>query len=146
MTVTAPTQTLAGQLARKSHAVLSAAVLLCAALLASHSAYALDPIVDIEDSPVPAGLTMKQIKKAIIRAGAQRKWIIRESSPGVMEGILNVRKHMVKVDLRYDRKTYSITYKDSVNMKFRGGLIHRKYNAWVQNLNTDIQTNLLLEE
>ena len=123
----------------------AAFLVLLTALLTSAGAHALEAIRDFEDSPIPAGLQMEQIKKAIIRAGAKRNWIIRESKPGSMEGILNVRKHMVKVAISYDRNTYSITYVDSVNMKYKGGLIHRKYNAWVQNLNTDIQTNLLLE-
>ncbi|MEM1231043.1 MAG: hypothetical protein AAGI15_10935 [Pseudomonadota bacterium] len=123
----------------------AACLVLLAALFASAGAQALEAIRDFEDAPIPDGLKMEQIKKAIIRAGAKRNWIIRESTPGSMEGILNVRKHMVKVAISYDRSSYSITYVDSVNMKYKGGLIHRKYNAWVQNLNTDIQTNLLLE-
>ena len=125
---------------------LPAALLLMLTLLITAPAQALQPIQDIEGAPIPNGLTMTQIKKAIIRAGAKRNWIIRESSAGVMEGLLNVRKHMVKVDIRYDRNEYSITYNASANMKHKAGLIHKKYNAWVQNLNTDIQTQLLLEQ
>ena len=124
----------------------SSVLLLFIALLMGGPAFALQPIVDIEDSPVPSGLSMTQIKKAIIRAGAKRNWIIRESAPGAMEATLNVRKHMVEVDIHYDRAKYSITYRASSNMKYKDGLIHKKYNAWVENLNRDIQTNLLLEE
>ncbi len=125
---------------------LPAALLLTLTVLVAAPAHALQPIQDIEGSPIPQGLTKTQIKKAIIRAGAKRNWIIRESTPGEMEGLLNVRKHIVKVDIRYDRNEYSITYKASANMKHKAGLIHKKYNAWVQNLNTDIQTQLLLEQ
>lgn len=125
---------------------LPAALVLFLALVGGGVAHALQPIANVEGSPVPKGFSMTQIKKVIVRAGAKRNWVIRESSPGVMEGVLNVRKHMVKVDVRYDLNQYSITYKDSLNMKHRDGKIHKKYNAWVQNLNTDIQTQFLLEE
>lgn len=121
------------------------AALLLGALTLSVPSHALQPVQDIEDSPVPSGLSLTQIKKAIIRGGARRNWVIRESSPGVMEGTLNARKHMVKVEIRYNQFSYSITYKASANMKYNGGLIHKKYNAWVRNLDQDIQRNLLLE-
>ena len=47
------------------------------------------------------------------------------------------------VDVRYTAKDYSITYKDSSNMQYQDGQIHRNYNGWIENLDRDIRGNLL---
>lgn len=120
--------------------------LLFGALTFGTTAHALQAIQDIADSPIPSGLSKTQVKKAMIRAGARRNWIIRENDAGGLEATLHNRKHMVKVDIAYNRSSYSITYKASANMKYKGGLIHKKYNAWVRNLDQDIQRELLLSE
>jgi hypothetical protein len=49
---------------------------------------------------------------------------------------------MVQVDIPYDRRTYSILYRDSVNMNYDGGNIHSNYTGWVQRLNAAINSRL----
>ncbi|MFK7914341.1 MAG: hypothetical protein AB8B93_10540 [Pseudomonadales bacterium] len=134
------------QQTRRRFTLTATFALLFGALTFGTAAHALQAIQDIADSPVPAGLSTTQVKKAMIRAGARRNWIVRESGAGALEATLHNRKHMVKVDIQYNRKSYSITYKASANMKYKGGLIHKKYNAWVRNLDQDIQRELLLSE
>ena len=109
------------------------------------AAMAIKPVKDVIDAPVPAGLSLEQIKAAIIKGGALRKWAVREESPGVLEGILHIRSHVVKVNIKYNQSSYSIIYKDSVNMKYNADShkIHKNYNSWVNYLNGDIQFALL---
>ncbi|MEM1434031.1 MAG: hypothetical protein AAGG11_08265 [Pseudomonadota bacterium] len=118
------------------------ALLASGALLLSLPASALQPIIDLEDQIVPDGLSLKQVKTAIKRGAAVRKWIAKEKGPNAFEVTLFNRKYVVKVKITYSANSYSITYVSSQNMKAQNGRIHRKYNGWVSNLNNDIQRAL----
>lgn len=101
-------------------------------------------IFNVVDAPLPArpGVTMKQIERAIISAGAGRGWAIRPAGPGQMIGVLNIRRHMAEVRITYTQTTFSITYQTSYNLLYRkeGGVeyIHRNYNSWIRFLQGDI--------
>jgi len=62
--------------------------------------------------------------------------------PGLIVGTLYVREHMAKVEIPYDRNTYSILYRDSNNLDYDGANIHGNYNGWVQNLSNAINARL----
>ncbi|MEN8179448.1 MAG: hypothetical protein ABFS39_12650 [Pseudomonadota bacterium] len=104
------------------------------------------PMYDVEQSPidVSAKTTLKDIKKIIKRSGASYGWRMKEKEPGVITGLLNVRKHMVEIEIPYSKTSYSIHYKDSSGMKYdaSSSTINKQYNKWVQNLDRAIQTNL----
>jgi len=90
--------------------------------------------------------TLKQVEKAIVIAGARRGWVMDKKRSGVMIGTLNVRNHMVQVAIKYNTKAFSITYRNSVNMKYNPErkTIHRSYNTWIMNLRNDIQATIPL--
>jgi len=48
------------------------------------------------------------------------------------------------VDIAYDTKAFSITYKDSSNLQYDAAKseIHKNYNGWVQNLENGIRAQL----
>ena len=103
------------------------------------------PIRNVTDAPVPkAGLTDEQMAAAIKRAGAGMGWAMTEKGPGKMEATLNLRMHVAVVDIAYNPKTYSITYKDSTNLEYdaKGAKIHKNYNGWIQNLDNAIKVQL----
>jgi hypothetical protein len=116
-------------------------LVLVAVLLMTQASWVLaaKPIENIEGSRIPAGLTDEQIQAAMVTGGKIRGWIVKPVDSGHMEATLFVRSHMAKVDIRYDANTYSITYKDSENLGYENGKIHRNYNKWIANLNMDIQ-------
>jgi hypothetical protein len=93
-----------------------------------------------------ANLTMNDVSKAIVRAGAGLGWQMQETSPGHMIGTLHLRTHAAVVDISYDTKSFSITYKDSTDLQYDAsqGQIHKNYNGWVQNLENGIRTQLSL--
>lgn len=99
-------------------------------------------VLTIENAPIEATLSLAEIKKRIIAAGAKRGWRAKEVAPGHLEAMIHVRTHTAKVDIRFDTKSYSIFYKDSTNLKYKNGKIHRAYNNWVTNLSNDIQLEL----
>jgi len=43
------------------------------------------------------------------------------------------------MEVRYDTRKYSITYKDSRGLDYNGSQIHRIYNSWVQNFDNRIR-------
>ena len=104
------------------------------------------PVYNVESAAfgAPDGLTMKQAEAAIIRGGAARGWQMRTVSPGRLVGTLKIRAHTAIVDIAYDTKTFSITYKDSQNLKYDGTNIHSNYNGWVTNLANSIQAQVPL--
>lgn len=103
-----------------------------------------NPVLNIEDAPiqVTAKHSTKDIKKTIIRAGAGLGWIMKAKKPGHIVGTLIIRKHTAIIDIRYSKKNYSITYKDSTNLNYDGTNIHGNYNGWISNLNRQIQAQL----
>ncbi|MBA7844740.1 hypothetical protein HV213_01790 [Klebsiella sp. RHBSTW-00484] len=99
------------------------------------------PIEQIQTT-VSAGHTEAQVKKAIIKAGAQREWIMSDAGPGVIKARQQSRDHVAEIKITYSATRYSINYDSSLNLMASGGKIHRNYNRWVHNLDKDIQINL----
>ena len=99
------------------------------------------PIEQIQTT-VSAGHTEAQVKKAIIKAGAQREWIMSEAGPRVIKARQQSRDHVAEIKITYSATSYSINYDSSLNLMASGGKIHRNYNRWVHNLDKDIQINL----
>lgn len=105
-------------------------------------------IYNVKDAPITTAtgkeVTLEQVTKAIVEAGAGLKWTMAVVKPGQIVGTLNVRSHTAVVDIAYDTKTYNITYKDSVNLKYNADkqTIHENYRGWVQNLDNAIKGRL----
>jgi hypothetical protein len=113
----------------------------CGAVQAQVPPYnVIDASVNANKSP----LTAEDVSKAIRRAGGGLGWKVDLAGPGAMTGTLVLRTHTAVVDILYDTKTYSIKYKDSVNLKYNGTTIHKNYNGWVQNLDKAIQREMQL--
>ena len=105
------------------------------------------PVQNVSSAPLyaPEGASLERIKKGIIRAGYYRDWEITEVGPRHLEAKVVVRgKHTAIVDIYFDRKSFSIVYKDSKNLNYDGESIHSNYNQWVQSLKKDIQKEMRL--
>jgi len=104
------------------------------------------PLYDVNAAPVVANkaVTLPDVEKAIMRAGAGLGWQIVSRAPGQAEGTLALRTHRAIVDISYDTKTYSIKYKDSSGLEYDGTNIHSNYNGWIQNLDKAIRSQLSL--
>ena len=105
-----------------------------------------NPILNIENSPIEIAVkhSSKDIKKAIIRAGAGLGWNMKAEKYGHIVGTLYLRTHVAVVDIKYSNKNYSITYKSSENLNYDGTNIHKNYNGWITNLNRQIQAQHLI--
>ncbi|MGF1756293.1 hypothetical protein L4C33_22245, partial [Vibrio makurazakiensis] len=100
------------------------------------------PVMNVEDTPVAYDLQSKQVKSVIYEAATARNWLVSEIKPGLLRAELFVRDHHAVVDIAYSEKFYSIQYVESENLKYNDGKIHRNYNRWINNLNTDIKAKL----
>ena len=87
-------------------------------------------------------VSMADVETAIRRAGHGLGWQIVPQGPGRAEGTLVLRDHRAVVNITYDTKNYSITYKDSANLHYDGKTIHSNYNGWIQNPDKAIRTQL----
>jgi hypothetical protein len=105
------------------------------------------PVRNISDAPVVTGsgktLTAEQVRVAIVGAGTGLGWTMAAATPGLVTGGIALRGHTAQIDVRYTSTTYSISYKDSTNLQYADGQIHKNYNGWIENLNRDIRGNLM---
>lgn len=117
-------------------------LLVCATV--SRPVHALEPVFDIVDAEIVSSTpkTLESVKKAIIAGASKRKWRLKEVGPGHLEAQIYVRKHEAKVDIVFTDSNYSITYKETVNLKYNNGKIHKNYNKWIRLLDIEIQKSL----
>lgn len=119
-------------------------VIIATALLMILAGCRSNPVYNVDQAPIHISgkHNDSDVKKAITRAGAGLGWVMKEKKPGHIEGTLFLRSHVAIIDIRYNKKSYSITYKDSQNLNYDGTNIHNNYNGWVQNLDRQIQAQL----
>lgn len=105
------------------------------------------PILNIADAPIVTTggkqLTIDQVRDAIVSAGNGQGWTMTPVLPGLVSGRLNLRDHVAVVDVRFTPKAFSIIYKDSTNLHYQGGQVHRNYNGWIENLDREIRNAFL---
>lgn len=105
-------------------------------------------IYNVKNTPITTAtgkeMTLEQVTKAIVEAGAGLNWTMAVVKPGQIIGTLNLRSHTAVVDITYNTKTYDITYKDSVNLKYNAekNTIHQNYRGWIMNLDNAIKGRL----
>jgi hypothetical protein len=100
-------------------------------------------LYSVQNAPgTSKAVSMSDVEMAIRRAGQSLGWQIVPQGPGRAEGTLVLRDHRAVVNITYDAKNYSITYKDSANLQYDGKTIHSNYNGWVQNLDKAISKEL----
>ncbi len=108
------------------------------------------PVFNVKDANIntvsgndPA---LGDVTRAIISAAANSNppWNMEIVQPGHIVATLHNRTHMAKVDIEYTTKGYSITRKDSADLKYdpESDTIHEGYNRWVQRLDSNIRIKL----
>jgi hypothetical protein len=102
------------------------------------------PVQNIDAAPIASSkaISSNEVQKAILRAGAALGWVMKPVEPGLIVATLNLRKHTAVVDIKFNDKTYAIHYKDSTNLDYKDGAIHKNYNGWIENLDNGIKTQL----
>lgn len=113
------------------------------ALLLGVSACTSKPVATIESTAVPAAVrTEEAMQRAILTALQRRQWTVERAEPGQILALVQRRSHQARVSIPYTASGYSIRYRDSQNLDYRNGKIHRNYNNWIHNLDRSIQQEL----
>lgn len=119
------------------------ATLMTLALLAL-AACTSKPVLNAQtDIPATVQVSQQQVKQAILNALAKREWSVQQVDPQRVQAQITVRnQYHAEIDIRYNRTHYAIAYRDSRNLGFKNGQIHRNYNRWVSMLDRDIMQGL----
>jgi hypothetical protein len=91
--------------------------------------------------------TVDEMKKAILAACARRGWIAQDTAPGIISANITTKMDIkAAIEIKYDAKNYSITYKDSTGFvdDAAAGSSMQRYNGWIKYLDNEIQRNLAL--
>ena len=103
------------------------------------------PVLNINNHPVApksGSKNVKDIKRTIVLAGSRLGWQMHPVRPGLVRATRFSQGFMAKVDISYTSQSYSITYKDSSNLKYDGQKIHGRYNQWIKQLHKHIRAGL----
>ncbi|CRM64192.1 hypothetical protein [Pseudomonas sp. 22 E 5] len=102
------------------------------------------PVLNTQhDLPATAQLSEEKIKQVIVAALQKREWTVQRLSPQLVQAEITVRNQFhAEIDIRYTRTSYAITYRDSRDLGYKDGKIHRNYNRWVSMLDRDIMAGL----
>lgn len=129
--------------------LLSLTMLLTGSALARPSV----PLTDVVDQPIATAsgkaITLEQVQEAIRAAAEARKWTVTPVAEGKLIASLswNANKHTIVVDIAFSNERYSITYRDSVNMRYSAQdgkpEIHPHYNRFVGELRDAIRVELM---
>lgn len=124
----------------------TAKIILSALALGLLVACGAQPVHNIAEAPAITASghqpSMFAMKKAIMMAGTKLGWEMQPVKPGLIVASLHLRKHVAVVNVTYNTRAYSITYKDSTNLDYKNGQIHRNYNGWIENLDKGIRAQL----
>lgn len=105
------------------------------------------PVLNLKNEPLPTKFdgskyTKEQVREAIIEGCRRRGWVAQPKDEGLIEASIIVRANRAKVEIRYDETNISILYKDSYNLSYSRGTIHRNYNRWIVYLYRSILSEL----
>lgn len=116
---------------------------LIAALLLGVVACTSKPVMNIENrTPASAIKSEDDMRRAILAALHSRQWTVERADPGNVMALINRRSHQAEISIPYSASSYSIHYRDSQNLGYKNGKIHRNYNKWIHNLDRSIQQEL----
>ena len=102
------------------------------------------PVLNTQhDLPANAQVSEEKMKTVIVNALQKREWTVQRLSPQRVQAEITVRnQYYAAIDITYTRNSYAITYRDSRQLGYKDGKIHRNYNRWVNNLDSDIMAGL----
>ena len=102
------------------------------------------PILNTQhELPANNQVSEEKVKTIIVNALQKRNWTVQRLSPQRVQAEITVRnQYYAAIDIRYTRNSYAITYRDSRDLGYKDGKIHRNYNRWVSMLDRDILAGL----
>lgn len=91
---------------------------------------------------VPNNFSLAQIEKAIMKAGADRKWTMNKVGNNTINGFIIVRNYRVDIRIPYSKDGYTIEYVNGKNNITGQTTTVKNYPRWSAKLNKSILDNL----
>jgi hypothetical protein len=87
------------------------------------------------------------VRLAFVTPRDGRTWAVDEDGDGYFIATIQVREHRAQVQINCASPTITVTYLNSVNLKYGRKsdgtvVIHRNFNKWMQNFLADVQQQL----
>jgi hypothetical protein len=107
------------------------------------------PLIEVIDAPVawPSGTpgSLATVQAAVLRGCADKGWIGRVVSPGLVHAVLAKSDYTAEIDIPFTVETYSIKYSASEHLDWNANkrLIHRNFNRWLVLLRQRIDLQMM---
>lgn len=93
--------------------------------------------------PTTIQASQEQVKQAILKNLVARKWTVQRISPELIQAEITVREQFhAEIDIQYSASAYKIVYRDSRDLDYKDGKIHKNYIRWVRLLDKGILREL----
>ena len=127
--------------------VLSSGAVFLALLLSFGTAWAgTDPLYTPDPIAVPDGKSLERVKADVHKALLDKDWQVKHLGTGRMQAKrVDIGKgdkvYVAVIDVKYDAKTVTITYKDSKGLNYskEKNEIDSKYTSWIRKLEKNIK-------
>lgn len=87
--------------------------------------------------------SQEEVKQAILSTLLEREWSVQRVSANLVQAEITVRGQFhAEIDIPYTATDYQIRYRDSRELGYADGKIHRNYNRWVSMLDKSIYRKL----
>ena len=99
----------------------------------------------VQNHPVAAasrGLSAAEVSEGIAAAAKTRGWTVERVGTTEIKATLKWEDHAAIVSITNDDKGFSIINNGSVNLRDHDGVIHKRYNARVRELEAAIEQQL----
>ncbi|MFV9655016.1 hypothetical protein ACNFCK_08855 [Pseudomonas sp. NY15366] len=94
------------------------------------------PIMTVHQQlPATTTLSDEQLREPLIRALTRAKWTLEEEEANRILARIDFRQHSASITIDYAGGRYDIRYRDSHDLDYADGKIHKRYNALVKKLN-----------
>lgn len=98
------------------------------------------PIYNVQRAPIGmSGASLEDVGVWIDRAARLQEWRTEAVAPGTLLVTKSRGRHVATATIRYDATSYSITLRNSIDLKQRHGEIHKAYNEWIRSLDRTIR-------
>lgn len=85
----------------------------------------------------------EQMKQATLTTLVKRNWSVQRIEPNRVQAEITVRGQFhAEIDIPYSADHYQIKYRDSRELNYKDGKIHKNYNRWVRLLDKGILRQL----
>lgn len=94
------------------------------------------PVMTVHQQlPATTTLSDEQLREPLIRALTRAKWTLEEEEANSILARIDFRQHSASITIDYAGGRYDIRYRDSHDLDYADGKIHKRYNALVKKLN-----------